>query len=85
MPLYTNTFYEMAANHLHYSEKGKWGNQAIHLTAIFGEILEGYKFLKHKFTYVKVEKGTEQAMVKELTFLTKRLSPERECQLETAN
>jgi hypothetical protein len=34
---------------------------------------------------VKVEKGTEQEMVEELTFLAKRLFPERESQLETAD
>jgi hypothetical protein len=40
--------------------------------------------IKTSFTCVKVEKGTKQK-VKEHTFMAKRLSPERERQLETAN
>jgi hypothetical protein len=80
MPLYINTSFEMAANHLHlHWESYEEISKKFNCNAGWNMMLDRESKTRIKWCLIG------KAMVKELTFLAKGLPPERERQLKTAN
>jgi hypothetical protein len=80
MPLYINTSYEMAGNHLQlHWESYEEVSKKFNCYAGWNMMLDSEGKTRIKWFL------TGKAMVQELTFLAKGLPPERERQLKTAN